>query len=182
MYLMIGQDGFVVRTINTLSNPVTVTSELPLKLARKCVDVFGYASFDEDQATYILNPHCEDEIAYVAAGKEFMLLRTASGKLLYSGKGRCIGMRNNIKSSRWLEVSIGKKYKVSSFGVGHEGQHAILILDDGSVLFAGTARRGEDGDSRKPLFLYLTLIIHFWLLESFKITRLCVKICLHRLA
>ncbi|XP_031781072.1 E3 ubiquitin-protein ligase MYCBP2 isoform X6 [Nasonia vitripennis] len=142
-------DGFVVRTINTLSNPVTVTSELPLKLARKCVDVYGYASFDEDQATYILNPRCDDEIANVAAGKEFMLLKTVSGKLMYTGKGISIGMRNNVRSNRWLEVSVGKTCKVLNFAVGHEGQHVILILEDGSVLFAGTARRGEDGDSNK---------------------------------
>ncbi|XP_058809373.1 E3 ubiquitin-protein ligase MYCBP2-like [Phymastichus coffea] len=142
-------EGFVVRTINTLNNPVTVTSELPLKLARKCVDVFGYSPFDEDQPTYILNPHCDDEIGYVAAGKEFMLLKTLSGKLMYSGKGRCIGMRNNVRSNRWLEFSVGKKCKIVNFAVGHEGQHIILILEDGSVLFAGTARRGEDGDSNK---------------------------------
>lgn len=128
---------------------MTVTSELPLKLARKCVDVFGYASFDEDQSTYIINPRCDDEIAYVAAGKEFMLLRTVSGKLMYSGKGKCIGMRNNLRSNRWSEVSVCKKCKVVNFAVGHEGQHVILVLEDGSVLFAGTSRRGEDGDSSK---------------------------------
>ena len=111
--------------------------------------MFGYAPFDEEQASYILNPRCDDEIAYVAAGKEFMLLKTVSGKLMYTGKGRCIGMRNNVKSNKWLEVSVGKKCKIMSFAVGHEGQHVILILEDGSVLFAGTARRGEDGDSSK---------------------------------
>lgn len=139
--------------INALSNPVTVTSELPLKLARKCVDVFGCASFDEEQATNILNPRCDDEVAFVAAGKEFMLLKTVSGKLFYTGKGRCIGMRNNVRPNRWLEVCVGKKYKVTNFAVGHEGQHVILLLEDGSVLFAGTARRGEDGDISKFTFL-----------------------------
>ena len=75
------QEGFVVRTINTLSNPVTVASELPLKLARKCVDIFGYATFDEEQAIHILNPGYDDEIAMVTAGKEFGLLKTVSGKV-----------------------------------------------------------------------------------------------------
>lgn len=75
------QEGFVVRTINTLSNPVTVASELPLKLARKCVDIFGYATFDEEQAIHTLNPGCDDEIAIVTAGKEFGLLKTVSGKV-----------------------------------------------------------------------------------------------------
>lgn len=75
------QDGFVVRIINTLSNSVTVASELPLKLARKCVDVFGYAAFDEEQTTHTLNPGCDDEIATVTAGKEFALIKTVSGKV-----------------------------------------------------------------------------------------------------
>lgn len=70
-----------MRTINTLSNPVTVTSELPLKLARKCVDIFGYASFDEEQSVHTLNAGCDDEIVMVTAGKEFGLLKTMSGKV-----------------------------------------------------------------------------------------------------
>lgn len=33
--------------------------------------------------------------------------------------------------------------------MGHEGVHAILVLDNGSALFTGIARRGEDGDAMK---------------------------------
>lgn len=54
---------------------------MPLKLARKCVDVFGYAAFDEDLFVHTLNPGCDDEIATVTAGKEFALLKTVSGKV-----------------------------------------------------------------------------------------------------
>lgn len=54
---------------------------MPLKLARKCVDVFGYAVFDEEQTTHTLNPGCDDEIVTVTAGKEFALLKTVSGKV-----------------------------------------------------------------------------------------------------
>ncbi|RLU27103.1 hypothetical protein DMN91_000902 [Ooceraea biroi] len=142
-------EGFVVRTINTLSNPVTVASELPLKLARKCVDILGYASFDEEQAVHTLNPGCDDEIAMVTAGKEFGLLKTVSGKLLYSGKGTCLGMKSNTRPNRWLELTFGKGPRVAHFAAGHDGQHVIMVMEDGSVLFAGTARRGEDGDSNK---------------------------------
>ncbi|XP_014476554.1 PREDICTED: E3 ubiquitin-protein ligase MYCBP2 isoform X6 [Dinoponera quadriceps] len=142
-------EGFVVRTINTLSNPVTVTSELPLKLARKCVDIFGYASFDEEQSIHTLNPGCDDEIAMVTAGKEFGLLKTVSGKLLYSGKGTCLGMKSNTRPNGWLELTFGKGPRVTHFAVGHDGQHVVMVMEDGSVLFAGTARRGEDGDSNK---------------------------------
>ncbi|XP_076385847.1 MYC binding protein highwire isoform X12 [Megachile rotundata] len=142
-------DGFVVRTINTLSNPVAVASELPLKLARKCVDVFGYSTFDEEQAIHTLNPGCDDEIAIVTAGKEFGLLKTVSGKVLYTGKGTCLGMKSNTRPNRWVELTLGKGPRLVNFAAGHDGQHAVMIMEDGSVLFAGTARRGEDGDSNK---------------------------------
>lgn len=33
--------------------------------------------------------------------------------------------------------------------VGHEGVHAIMVLDSGVALFTGVARRGEDGDNSK---------------------------------
>ncbi|XP_043286736.1 E3 ubiquitin-protein ligase MYCBP2 isoform X2 [Venturia canescens] len=142
-------EGFVVRTINTLSNPVTVTSELPLKLARKCVDVFGWANFDEEQTAHTLSSGCDDEVAMVIAGKEFSLLKTMSGKILYTGKGSCLGMKSNTRPNRWLELPLNESSKVSQFVAGHDGQHVIFVMDDGSVLFAGTARRGEDGDSCK---------------------------------
>lgn len=71
----------MVRTINTLSNPVSFASELPLKLARKCVDIFGYAAFDEEQVVHTLNLGCDEEIAMVTAGKEFGILKTVSGKV-----------------------------------------------------------------------------------------------------
>ncbi|KAK1123908.1 hypothetical protein K0M31_006938 [Melipona bicolor] len=143
------QDGFVVRTINTLSNPVTVASELPLKLARKCVDVFGYAAFDEEQTTHTLNSGCDDEIATVTAGKEFALVKTVSGKILYSGKGTSLGMKSNTRPNRWIEITLGKGPRLVNFVAGHDGQHVVMVMEDGSVLFAGTARRGEDGDNNK---------------------------------
>ncbi|XP_034942184.1 E3 ubiquitin-protein ligase MYCBP2-like [Chelonus insularis] len=142
-------DGFVVRTINTLSSPVSVTSELPLKLARKCVDTFGWALFDEEQGAHTLSPGSDDEILTVTAGKEFCVLKTSSGKLLYTGKGSCLGMKNNTRPNRWLEFTISKGSKISQVVAGHDGQHLILVLEDGSALFAGTARRGEDGDNNK---------------------------------
>ncbi|CAK9797457.1 E3 ubiquitin-protein ligase MYCBP2 [Anthophora quadrimaculata] len=142
-------DGFVVRTINTLSNPVTVASELPLKLARKCVDVFGYAAFDEEQTAHTLNPGCDDEIVSVTAGKEFALLKTVSGKILYSGKGTSLGMKTNTRPNRWVELTLGKGPRLVNFATGHDGQHVVMVMDDGSALFAGIAKRGEDGDNNK---------------------------------
>lgn len=42
------QDSFVVRTFNAHASQMPCISELPLKLARKCLDLFGWATFDEE--------------------------------------------------------------------------------------------------------------------------------------
>lgn len=41
---------------------------------------------------------------------------------------------------------MNKSPKIVHFAIGHEGLHAVLVAEDGTVFFAGTARRGEDGD------------------------------------
>lgn len=44
---------------------------------------------------------------------------------------------------------ISKVANIVHVAIGHDGIHAILVNDDGTVYFAGTARRGEDGDTSK---------------------------------
>lgn len=61
-------------------------NELPLKLARKCLDVFGTASFDEDASIHTIHTGCDEETVVIAAGKEFGLARTNSGKVSTTGK------------------------------------------------------------------------------------------------
>lgn len=63
--------------------PAALINELPLKLARKCVDVFGIAPFEEEGAAQAVNTGTDDEIATICAGKEFGLIRTQSGKVLH---------------------------------------------------------------------------------------------------
>ena len=50
-------------------------------------------------------------------------------------------------NSGWLEANVSKApvQGFSSVSVGHDGMHALLLGKDGSVFFAGAARRGEDG-------------------------------------
>ena len=50
-------------------------------------------------------------------------------------------------AGKWAELPITKSPKISQVAVGHEGQHALLVAEDGSVFFVGTPRRGEDGDT-----------------------------------
>lgn len=40
-------------------------------------------------------------------------------------------------------------FLVNQVAVGHEGAHAVLVLDNGIALFTGLSRRGEDGDIPK---------------------------------
>ncbi|XP_069950165.1 E3 ubiquitin-protein ligase MYCBP2 isoform X3 [Cherax quadricarinatus] len=56
---------------------------------------------------------------------------------------------SNMPSGRWPELTITKSPRIVHLAVGHEGQHAVLISDDGAAFFVGTARRGEDGDASK---------------------------------
>lgn len=74
-------DGFIVRTLNPNTNPAVLVNELPLKLARKCVDVLGVAAFEEEGVPNPVNTGTDEEIATIAAGKEFGLIRTTSGKV-----------------------------------------------------------------------------------------------------
>uniref|UniRef100_T1JCF5 RCR-type E3 ubiquitin transferase n=1 Tax=Strigamia maritima TaxID=126957 RepID=T1JCF5_STRMM len=143
-------DSFVVRTFSPATNTMTCLSDLQLKLARKCLDVFGYASFDEDTTIHTISTGFDEEPGFVCAGKEFMLIRTNSGKIMYSGKQQSLGIKQSASSSsRWNELAITKSPKIIQHSTGHEGLHALLVSEDGGVFFVGTARRGEDGDQGK---------------------------------
>lgn len=52
-----------------------------------------------------------------------------------------------------MELTLGKGPRLINFAAGHDGQHVVMVMDDGSVLFAGTARRGEDGDNSKYIII-----------------------------
>jgi len=51
-----------------------------------------------------------------------------------------------LRTGKWSELPVNKSPKIVHFAIGHEGLHAVLVAEDGTVFFAGTARRGEDGD------------------------------------
>ena len=37
-------------------------------------------------------------------------------------------------------------HRVVQTAVGHEGQHCLMLCEDGTVFFTGAAKRGEDGE------------------------------------
>ncbi|CAH1777009.1 unnamed protein product [Owenia fusiformis] len=145
---IVRDDYFLVRTFDTTKSPMPVISEIPLKLARKCLDVFGTASYDSQTDIHTLNTGYDEDSVNIAGGKDFCFIRTGSGKLLYTGKAASLGIKQGGPAAeKWAELPITKSPKIIQFSVGHEGQHALLVGEDGSVFFVGTPRRGEDGDS-----------------------------------
>jgi len=99
-------------------------------------------------------------------------------QVLYSGKSQSLGIKStpaspaagaaNASSSsssssskpsaaaaagvlEWKELAIVKSPRITQCSVGHDGQHCLLVADDGSVFFVGVARRGEDGESSGSL-------------------------------
>lgn len=53
-----------------------------------------------------------------------------------------------------MELPVTKSPKITQFSVGHDGSHALLVAEDGSVFFTGSASKGEDGESSKTYSNY----------------------------
>ena len=75
------------------------------------------------------------------------------------GKAAALGIKQGGPTSgKWAELPITKSPKIAQIATGHDGQHALLVTEDGSVFFVGTPRRGEDGDTstcKYPLKVFL---------------------------
>ena len=156
-------DTFTIKFLSPSTSPMVVTGDLPIKLARKCVELLGSSVIDEGGGgggggageRYHVEFGVDDEVSCVANGKEFSLMLTNNGKLYYTGKSLAIGHKQHCSPGRWNEVIISKSgsstVNISQFSVGHDGLHALLVAEDGSVYFTGTSKRGEDADHQsKP--------------------------------
>ncbi|EDM02456.1 pam, highwire, rpm 1 (predicted) [Rattus norvegicus] len=142
-------DGFVVRIFATSTEPV-LQQELQLKLARKCLHACGISLFDLEKDLHIISTGFDEESAILGAGREFALMKTANGKIYYTGKYQSLGIKQGGPSAgKWVELPITKSPKIVHFSVGHDGSHALLVAEDGSVFFTGSASKGEDGESAK---------------------------------
>ncbi|CAH2036099.1 unnamed protein product, partial [Iphiclides podalirius] len=176
LILLSNYDNLLVRMYDTSyeqyeGSPVTLAprKELSVHLLRRRTLALGRAPFEDgmsrrsaDLDTPIamqFDDNDEDPLLGIYAGQDFGLLTTATGKVYYTGKGTSLGYKvSSPHIGRWTlmketlfnrnEPNV-KKCKVVQVAVGHEGVHAILVLDNGTALFTGTARRGEDGDSGK---------------------------------
>ncbi|XP_062580615.1 E3 ubiquitin-protein ligase MYCBP2-like [Saccostrea cucullata] len=141
-------DTFVVRMFDPNKTPMTVVNEIPLKLTRKCLEVLGQSGYDNEINRHPIVTFFDEESACITAGKEFALIRTVGGKVIYTGKSQCLGIKQGGPAQgKWAELPITKSPKIVQVVTGHEGLHALMVAEDGSVFFVGTSRRGEDGDA-----------------------------------
>lgn len=165
------KDNLVVRRVNIGSNVnrtaeknnSNLPAELMLQLSRKRFRLLGYASFEEETLTpnqvmkiqTIYNTfepslmNNDLELLEIVSGKEFALTRANNGKVYYYGKSSALGFKSigrspNMKLTELIFSKIS--IRIIQIALGHDGLHALLLQEDGSVYFAGTARRGEDGD------------------------------------
>lgn len=68
--------------------------------------------------------------------------------MVYTGKSQSLGIKQGGPAQgKWAELPITKSPKIVQVVTGHEGLHALMVAEDGSVFFVGTSRRGEDGDT-----------------------------------
>lgn len=67
-------------------------------------------------------------------------------QLFYTGKSSALGMRSVLGDGQWSEIYPARAMHVSAVATGHEGLHALVLMQDGSVYFMGTAKRGEDAE------------------------------------
>lgn len=138
--------------------------DLSVKLSKKTFRTLGYAMFEDEvinqnqiqkiQSSYnTFEPKIPSylEVSNILCGKEFGLVRTTNGKVYYYGKAPSLGLKavGQSPSLKMTELIISKVSNIVQIAIGHDGIHALLVNDDGSVYFTGTARRGEDGDSSK---------------------------------
>ncbi|XP_067640218.1 E3 ubiquitin-protein ligase highwire isoform X3 [Eurosta solidaginis] len=150
--------------LNSYADSSSSQFELPLKLARKKFRTLGYAAFEEEvlnqnqiqkiQSSYnIFEPKLPSdvEVQGIVCGKEFGLVRASNGRVYYYGKSASLGLKSigRTPTMKLTELIISKVSNIVHIAIGHDGIHALLVNDDGTVYFTGTARRGEDGDSSK---------------------------------
>lgn len=160
-------EALIIKQIfTTIQSPSTTCYELPLKLARQKFRTLGYATFEDEilnqaqiqkiQTSFNkfepkLPENSEVDIMTIASGKDFGLVRSSNGKIFYYGKSAALGLKTlgRAPNMRLTELVIPKPSNIIQSAVGHDGLHALILNDDGTVYFTGTARRGEDGDNSK---------------------------------
>ena len=66
-------------------------------------------------------------------------MRGSNGKVYYYGKAAALGLKSmgRTPSMKMTELIVSKVSNIVQVAVGHDGVHALLVNDDGTVFFAG---------------------------------------------
>ena len=119
----------------------------PLALAQRGLYSVGNAEFEDDSKLHLFFSEQQEDIEVVEACKEFALIKTASGKLYYTGKASALGIKaGGPAPGQWEELTFPSAVKATQVSAGQGGEFAVAIGDDYQAYFFGLARRGEDGD------------------------------------
>lgn len=174
------QDNLLVKQLYSKNS---FAFDLSLKLAKNGFQTLGYSITEEEilseNQLKKIQSSCNNFIPAlpndvnlngISYGKEFGLVLGSNGKVYYYGKGASLGLKAVGKnpSLKLNEIIISKTTNFTQVSVGHDGVHALLLNEDGTVYFAGeirniremcvdltidlclgTARRGEDGEQSK---------------------------------
>jgi len=102
----------------------------------------------------------------------------------FQGKASCLGLKAGLNepsnasessaANPWCELPLPKGPSIVRCSTGHEGQHAVLIDENGTAYFVGLARRGEDGDFCKCFFFVIIQLV--WVFNTtFKLLMISEK-------
>lgn len=81
-------------------------------------------------------------------------------QIYYTGKYQSLGIKQGGPSAgKWVELPITKSPKIVQFSVGHDGSHALLVAEDGSIFFTGSASKGEDGESSRFYYAVINWLV-----------------------
>ena len=109
------------------ANLSTIDDELPLKLARKSVNVFGTSVIEEGKTKNQVDFGYDEETVSLQSGKEFALMLTNQGRIYYTGKSSALGHKQPCPNGQWNELAITKASKFVQCAIGK--RHALKKYD-----------------------------------------------------
>ena len=112
-----GNDRFIMKMLNS-ANLSTIDDELPLKLARKSVNVFGTSVIEEGKTKNQVDFGYDEETVSLQSGKEFALMLTNQGRIYYTGKSSALGHKQPCPNGQWNELAITKASKFVQCAIG----------------------------------------------------------------
>ncbi|CAD5120813.1 DgyrCDS9371 [Dimorphilus gyrociliatus] len=148
------------------------TKELKLKLTIQGLHVCGNFC-EEGDSEGVIRPvanvashgSIKNDILDVQCGKDFLLALTSAGNVYFIGNPNSVGAKahSGAIATTWTLLPLPKEATgLKSLSVGNDGNYALISCQNGTVVYIGIAKRGEDGDNsyryyRRGCFTYKNL-------------------------